>query len=367
VSLSAERAAQPRARYAFVDALRGIAATWVVFYHAYNKNLAPMTGYHLPAPLDATFNVGYLGVYIFFVISGFVIAQSIRGATITPTFLGRFALRRSLRLDPPYWATIIAMIALSYVSGHLQHDHAARPMPTAAAVVAHVFYLQAYLGYPQIVDVFWTLCYEVQFYLVLVILTGVVAWQARLLRSRWTLFAPLWLFSAACICTVAQPDGVQHALFAFCWPYFFVGVVLNWVHNREQPPIALLITALATALLVVFSSDPRIVAKVTTALVTAGLVYVVSVRGQLASLTLGRFFQYLGRISYSLYLVHMLVGTPLVRFGLRHLPGHGTGFGPAMLLIAVALAVSIAAAHILYIAIERPAVRWSHRFVRMQS
>ena len=81
--------------------------------------------------------------------------------------------------------------------------------------------------------------------------------------------------------------------------------------------------------------------------------------------SLGRVLQYLGRISYSLYLVHMLVGTPLVRFGLRHLPAHGKGFGPAMILIVLALAVSIVAAHIMYFVVERPAVRWSHRFVRM--
>jgi peptidoglycan/LPS O-acetylase OafA/YrhL len=357
-------AVAPSARYAFVDALRGIAAAWVVVFHGYNKNLAPMTGYHLPQPFDAIFNAGYLGVYIFFVISGFVIMQSMRAAHVTPRFIGRFAIRRSLRLDPPYWVTIAAMIVLSMVSGRLQHDHAPLPLPTPGAVVAHLFYLQAFLGYPQIVGVFWTLCYEIQFYLVLAILTGLAQWKAAVLRSRWVLFAPLWLFAAACICNVAGLGDVTNALFVYGWPYFFLGVVVNWVHNREQPATALLVVALATALLIPFG-DPRVDAapKAITALVTAGAIYAVSLRGQLASLTLGRVLQYLGRISYSLYLVHMLVGTPLVRFGLRHLPGNGKGFGPAMILIALALAVSIAAAHVLYVLVERPAVRWSHRFV----
>jgi peptidoglycan/LPS O-acetylase OafA/YrhL len=69
--------------------------------------------------------------------------------------------------------------------------------------------------------------------------------------------------------------------------------------------------------------------------------------------------QYLGRISYSLYLVHMLVGTPLVRFGLRHLGK--ISFGTALVLMGLAVAASVVAAHIMYVVVERPAVRWSHR------
>jgi peptidoglycan/LPS O-acetylase OafA/YrhL len=91
----------------------------------------------------------------------------------------------------------------------------------------------------------------------------------------------------------------------------------------------------------------------------AAAIYQVSVSGRLASLTLGRVLQYLGRISYSLYLVHMLVGTPLVRFGLRHLGR--VHFTTAVVLTGLAVAVSVAAAHVLYVVIERPAMRWSRR------
>jgi peptidoglycan/LPS O-acetylase OafA/YrhL len=338
-----------KVRYAFIDALRGIAAVWVVVYHAYSKNLLPMTGYQFPEPLHGIFDTGNMGVYIFFVISGFVIMQSIRSACVTPGFIGRFALRRSLRLDPPYWATIAGMIVLSYVSGRLQRDHAPLPQPTWDAVVAHLFYVQGFLGYPQIVSVFWTLCYEIQFYLVLAI--AICVWQRGALRSRWLLFAPLWLFSALCIWGAID---ATEALAAYGWPYFFLGVVVNWVHNREARPTALAVTAAATALLVPFAGARPIVA-----LVTAGAVYAVSVTGRLASLTLGSVLQYLGRISYSLYLVHMLVGTPLVRFGLRRFGR--MDFAHASLLMLGAIAISVAAAHVLYVAVERPAVRWSHR------
>jgi peptidoglycan/LPS O-acetylase OafA/YrhL len=342
----------PKARYPFVDALRGVASVGVVVYHVYSKNVVPMSGYVLPQPLDAIFRNGNLGVYIFFVLSGFVITQSIRGSHITPRFVGWFALRRSLRLDPPYWATIAAMIGLSIVSGALQRDHAPLPLPTWEAVVAHLFYLQGLLGYPQIVGVFWTLCYEIQFYLTLVVLTGVWQWQRAALRSRWVVFAPLWIVCVLCV--ASSPDPTQEVVFVYAWPYFFLGVVVSWVHDREAPGVSLAIIAAGTAALVPFAP-----LKVGVALVTAAAIYGASVSGRLASLTLGRLWQYLGRISYSLYLVHMLVGTPLVRFGLRHLGK--MSFGTASLLMAVAVAVSVAAAHVMYVVIERPAVRWSHR------
>ncbi|HEX8108615.1 MAG TPA: acyltransferase [Kofleriaceae bacterium] len=342
----------PQARYAFVDALRGVAAIGVVLYHVYSKNLLPMSGYRLPEPLHAIGNNGNLGVYIFFVISGFVITQSIRSSHITPRFVGWFALRRSLRLDPPYWATIAAMIALSYISGRVQRDHAPLPLPTWDAVVAHLFYLQGFLGYPQIVGVFWTLCYELQFYLALVVLTGVWQWLRPALRTPWVVFGPLWVASLWCI--TRSPDPTDEALAVYGWPYFFLGVAVNWVHNGDEPPHVLAIVAAGTAALLPFAP-----LKAGIALVTAGAIYAVSASDKLTSLTLGRPLQYLGRISYSLYLVHMLIGTPLVRFGLRHLgPVH---FTTAVALTCLGVAASVAAAHVMYVVIERPAVRWSRR------
>jgi hypothetical protein len=342
----------PKARYSFVDALRGVASLWVVLYHGYSKNIVPMSGYEFPEPLHAIFSNGNLGVYIFFVISGFVITQSIQTSFITPKFIGWFALRRSLRLDPPYWATIVAMIVLSYLSGRVQRDHAPLPLPTWDAVVAHLFYLQGFLGYPQIVGVFWTLCYEIQFYLTLVVLFGIWQWQRAALRSRWVVFAPLWIVSALCI--AGSPEPTQEVLSVYAWPYFFLGVVVNWVHNCEEPPLVLAIVAAGTAALLPFAP-----LKAGVSLVTATAIYGVSVSDRLSSLTLGRFLQYLGRISYSLYLVHMLVGTPLVRFGLRHLGK--ISFGTALVLMGLAVAASVVAAHIMYVVVERPAVRWSHR------
>src|SRR5688500_3864296 len=100
-------------RFIFIDGLRGIAALWVALFHLYSGGPnAPVLASLTPGILDAALRHGYLGVEVFFVISGFVIAHSVGSRPVTRDFALRFAARRSLRLDPPYWLTIILVVFL---------------------------------------------------------------------------------------------------------------------------------------------------------------------------------------------------------------------------------------------------------------
>jgi len=71
----------------------------------------------------------------------------------------------------------------------------------------------------------------------------------------------------------------------------------------------------------------------------------------------GRVVTYLGTISYSLYLMHAVVGIRAVKL----LVGEGTSIGMTWLLYAAGIATSIAAADLLYRLIERPSQRLSQR------
>jgi peptidoglycan/LPS O-acetylase OafA/YrhL len=101
-------------------------------------------------------------------------------------------VRRSLRLDPPYWTAIVLMIAFSLVSARFVAGKAP-PVITAPQMVAHVFYLQDILGYPSIGTVFWILCLEVQVYFIYVFLLlaggryrGIVLMSAAIISFAWT-------------------------------------------------------------------------------------------------------------------------------------------------------------------------------------
>src|SRR5262249_4648137 len=110
------------ARLVFIDALRGIAALAVAAYHIERYGpLAKPASRIIAAPIANTIRYGWMGGEVFFVISGFVIAYSLRNAWMTPGYLGNYALRRSIRLDPPYWFTIAFALALHFLGPRLLH------------------------------------------------------------------------------------------------------------------------------------------------------------------------------------------------------------------------------------------------------
>ena len=103
-------------RFAFVDALRGFAALSVVLYHAYEGGHITGLLAELPAWVTQLLRQGSIGIAVFFVLSGFVIAHSVAKSRVTLPFVGRFMLRRSLRLEPPYWLAIALAICFAQLS-----------------------------------------------------------------------------------------------------------------------------------------------------------------------------------------------------------------------------------------------------------
>jgi peptidoglycan/LPS O-acetylase OafA/YrhL len=97
-------------RVAELDGLRGIAALWVVFYHLWGAIERREIDW-VPSLVSEFLRAGWLGVDIFFMLSGFVITHSVANIRVTLTFIPKFILRRSVRIDPPYWAAIGLAIA----------------------------------------------------------------------------------------------------------------------------------------------------------------------------------------------------------------------------------------------------------------
>src|SRR4051794_21457001 len=113
-----------------IDALRGIAALGVVFYHAVEQGDKALPNNFLKYPvklLQFGSSFGYIGVFLFFVISGFCIhLQWARGrANNEPPRIafGSFWRRRIRRLYPPYLIAIVLFLGLSAASIGLNVTH----------------------------------------------------------------------------------------------------------------------------------------------------------------------------------------------------------------------------------------------------
>ena len=85
-----------------LDALRGVAVLLVL---AHNFNLVVVTG-HLSAGFDAVMNIGWVGVQLFFVLSGFLITGILLDTARANNYYRAFFARRTLRIFPLYYAVL---------------------------------------------------------------------------------------------------------------------------------------------------------------------------------------------------------------------------------------------------------------------
>ncbi len=346
-------------RFLALDALRGVAALAVVFFHvqgAFDRG----TQAWMPSTLVTLFHAGHFGVNIFFVLSGFVIAFSVRDGDWTPGYLARFALKRSLRLDPPYWVAIaleVLVIGVGLVLVPALHT----PLPSLAQVLAHLVYAQDLLHYGEIMPNFWTLCYEFQFYLTLVgVLLAGRALERRIgARAGWRVIGIGFalLFVASLAAHAGRLPGVPRGLALDRWSEFFTGALAWWVVAGVVRWPALIA---AWVLGIALATGPDAPVELTIVVLVSTLCIVSASRPALDRHFGWRPIQFLGAISYSLYLYHPTVGWRVVslaqRAAGRSLP---TGLGVLTWIVAVGSAVLLATA--LWWLVERPSQRLSRR------
>jgi peptidoglycan/LPS O-acetylase OafA/YrhL len=344
-------------RFLFLDGVRGLAAMMVVVFHLH-ENLLPAVHAWFPPFLSAGFSSGNLGVDIFFVLSGFVIAHSVSRGERSWRYLGRFALRRSIRLDPPLWATIAVEIILIVVGRRL-FPALGTPLPGWPQVIASVTYSQRFLGLPDIVPVFWSLTYEVQFYIVLVgglVLLHRVASRQSIAKG---LFVLMFCYSLG-IWLGAIPAPLR-GLFIDRWFQFALGIAAwaTFMHHVSKAQFAAVCLFTLCALLVLSPATYRI-HSTEVSVIAAAVMAFVSLTGRLESLLAGPVIQFLGRISYSLYLIHASIGWRFISL-FRKL--FGPDLGPAMGVLAFlgGIGLSVLAAWMMYAALEAPSVKLARR------
>lgn len=348
---------QKEQRYVFIDALRGFAALGVVVFHAKEGNQIEALSEAIPAALRWVIAHGDLGVCVFFLISGFVIAHSMRRRNVSWGFVGRFLLRRSVRLDPPYWCSIIVALVIAALSTRFVPGKELS-MPEWGNLVAHLVYLQGLLGLHHIQSVYWTLCLELQFYLSFAMLS----WCVTRLRARRdassafrTVIVPA--LGLANLWPMGLGPFYVRGLFMEHWHLFMAGVVVWWALHHPEDRWSKACMVVNTGLLGglgVFKVDIVLMAAATSAL----LIYVVVRFNALTTWLASRPFQTLGTISYSLYLIHNPVTGVTFRLGYK-LTGRGVVFEG--LWFFVSIVVCIVAAYVCYRVIEAPTLRLSHR------
>lgn len=314
-----------------VEALRGIAALSVAWFHLTNTYAAGW--------VTASGSYGWLGVEAFFVISGFIIPYSI--ATMYPNYAVKdfpaFASRRIVRLEPPYLLSIALTVGLAYASyGVTGKGEVALFDPFQ--VLFHVAYLVPFTSYGWLQPVYWTLAYEFAFYLFIGL---AFPWLCQAGRSLN--FASMTVLLCALVIAGFVPErvllfAIGLAAYAFCF---------GTSGERGLAAAVGLVAAVAVA-----AVNPLIAATGASTAVT-----IVAWRNAHVPGRIGGVLLWLGSISYSLYLTHVPVGGKIVNLGRRFIEGTVA----ELALSLIALAVCLAFAQLFCWCIERPSIAWSRR------
>lgn len=336
-------------RFSAIHGMRGVAAMGVVLFHL-SANLQSELELLLPDVINLIFSYGYLGVPIFFVISGFVISYSASHAEVTGRYVSNFILRRSIRLDLVYWASILLSLVLLWLKGNTLGQE--EGMPSFTDVILHMLYLQDLLQVePLISVVYWTLCLELQFYLFYIFSLWFSSKVAGNKASLINLLIVLCMGGYSILLDIGLLESYVPGLFVSNWHYFLMGVLVCHVIRRTPYSHDVFMCWL---LIEVFSQlitevKPYIVAGI----VCSTGIYLMWRFELLDKLFSGKLLAYLGTISYTLYLVHPDIGWKTIAFG-KLLIGNDISPVQSGVLLIAGVSASIIVAHIFYLIFERP-------------
>ena len=366
-----EPAVRARAYFPSIDILRGFAALSVVMLHVivvFEWESFPSTG-----PL-AWFRYGWMGVDLFFVISGFVIGLAAFKSIDKhgpQDFRAPFMRRRIARIAPLHYLTVAAFIVL--VSPSVIHEQFALNISTYLLFVHNLF-----PRLPIINSINWTLAVEMQFYLLML-------WLAPRLLSRHG----LWLVAGMLILAwtwrlgvcLAFPAGTEdRTLWMSTWATqlpgmldeFAIGLImaylvmhragLRFLISRRGLVLSVLAFLICAWLTVKVWVDWNTVywevAGMTLffrSLLGLTFAFLIAIACGLNGplwLKLTGPFRYLGRISYGIYLWHLMI------IMLLHRNTDLDGLNATAVVIACTIAVASASWHLF----EKPIIdRYSRK------
>jgi peptidoglycan/LPS O-acetylase OafA/YrhL len=361
----------PGRHYAALDGLRGVAILSVMLYHftgGYNGANPALRLWSFIA------DAGWMGVDLFFVLSGFLITGILYDTARAEHKVKNFYARRALRIFPLFYAVLFALILLTPVlhfhwrTGHLFYFFY---LSNVAVLFAPNFEPPGHwinLGH------LWSLAVEEQFYM----LWPFIVWRVR---KRMTL---LWIILSVLIASpflraLLLAEGMNSVtmsrlLFTRADSLLFGGGVALLARgplaSRIPAQRILVVSASLLALLLFLAHGPEAtspwictIGYTAIAASSASLIYLAQQGSNWASDLFDRLFlQFFGRYSYGLYIFHGMYFVYL-----RHLAttfGYkiGSGIVAQALILAFGFLVSIALALLSYRFLEAPVLRLKQRF-----
>ncbi len=280
-----------------LDLVRFFAAFAVVMYHYTARN--DLSTFPLLAEVT---KFGYLGVPLFFIISGYVISLSAHNRSPI-----EFAVSRFVRLYPVFWVGIFITCVVTVLLDVRDYS--------AAQILANMTMLHDYMGFQYVDGVYWTLQAELKFYacIFLLLLLGVF--------DKFRMWLSIWLALTLLHLLTNQPFFMGWFISPGYSSFFIAGVAFYLIHkegvnlyNSFVMSLSLIISGVrgwrqATG----FIENPGMIDQSVVVIVILSfyvLFYLlVTDRIKLAG---KKFYLTLGGLTYPLYLIHNVAGKAII-------------------------------------------------------
>ncbi len=353
MAASASDTSAPPSQFGLINLMKAIAAQFIVLHHlALYGPMADRARPLMPSLVDWLNDWGRLAVQVFLVIGGFLAAKSLSPQGL-PGLANPVATvwRRYAKLAPPFVvAMLLAIVASEIARSWMTHDSISEPA-TLRQLAAHALLLHGVLGYESLSAGAWYVAIDFQLYAMFVFLLWLCKRASRNGGQAWLMPA---VIAACAIVSLLyfnrEPDWDVWA------PYFFgsygLGIMVWWAGDPERRPGtgALMLTVMLLGTLVALDTEFR--GRIALALAVAVFLFVFG-RSPLPPIAprAEMMLNTLGRISYSIFLVHfpvcLVVNAAFTRF-VSHAPiWQAIG-------VLVAWAASLAAGAAFFHLVEKP-------------
>jgi len=351
-------------RMPLLDAAKGIACAVIVGHHLSRYGPMPAGAYGLaPGFFGWLADDGRLAVQVFLVIAGFLAA-----ASLAPDGLSRVdrpiarILQRYGRLVMPYLAALTVCVLVAALVRPWLDEEVVPASPSIGQLLAHGLLLQDLLGYESLSTGVWYVAIDFQLFALALALIGLPALRRRPAPgtasppSRWMPMALVLALATASLALFNRNAGLDDTALYFFGAYG-LGMLVFWIGRATrvstwQGAVALLVLLGAGALAIEWRS------RIATALVTALLIAVAQHHHGLSpakwpavAVPLLR----LGRMSYSLFLIHFPVLLAM-NAAVANLGPHGPWVD--LLGMVATFGLSVAAAALLYRWVEARPASW---------
>ena len=283
-----------------IQFLRGFAALAVVIHHTggYVKRY-----YEPHLLLGDYFSIGFAGVDLFFVISGFIIYFTSKNYLNNPSKLKEYLSKRLIRVYPIYWIITTLLFSLAWLITNVLHKN----VFSIGYPHTLVAYLQTYSLFPlhfAINPVTWTLSYEIFFYVIF----------ALLIVSKRLIIIPLLILLGSFYNIFISQSGSELTYFNFIFSgynfEFALGCLIFQFYEKVQlsKALCLILLSIAISIIIYFGydvSDVDSYQRVLTFGLPSGLILLTLLNLEKEGfISFPKLFLTLGDSSYALYLIH---------------------------------------------------------------